>query len=1058
MEYMNRATLGGYIHIFGQRLPVYILPDIPFWFLPTSQAGEVISLADGKLSRDQMAMVLHKLTGKDLMKCLLAVEHLLQSITLPPFRPYKGRAAKALGGLEELWLHITDMCNLRCRHCLFANDLGGKRRLAPQAILSVVDEAYQLGARLICFTGGEPFTYPEFMALLKAILRNSDIHVAILTNGVLLEKYIPEFEGLDKERVHLQISIDGPEQTHDQIRGKGTYLAVTNSIKRVIREGIPCSLAMAVNSKNASNIVDMVHIAELLGVNSLHLQWHLNRGLGSSLVPVEVSTLAEEVTNAAAVATELGVSIDNFDAIASQIFSPPGTRYDLGNACWQSLAIGPDGAIYPTPAMVDRPNCRVGDVSQGLEKVWKESPMCEAIRRLSLIDCTPMKDDPWAFLIGGGDIDHCLELGDNRGPFARLNADPYAPIYKAMALFVIEKEAEKLTIRSDFGTVLRMGDVSSDCPSGDDVNFIHCNCLLSLPEADSRSLVKAFYADRAMQTDDVIFNPVELESDDYDFIPEEARVRMYGCGSPASDAQIRPGQTVLDLGSGAGVECFMASKKVGDKGLVIGLDMTQEMLDIAQRSLNKVSKKLGYLNIIFLKGHLESIPLADRSVDIVISNCVINLTNSKRRVLCEIFRVLKPGGRIVISDVVTEHEPSPAMRANHQLIGECLGGALVEKYLFALLRDIGFEAATVLKRFPYRKISEHQFYSLTFSANKPLDHEHSLKFSSGLYAGPFYGIITEDLSLLSKGSVNRFPAPIGSGPGDMAKKGLLFLDENTGNVTNAEMSPTCSCFELGYSPKEERKSTEAIKSYETGCLICGAPVVYPPLPETHTCSLCGSTAKTNALCSNGHFICDLCHIKDPLKVIKRICTTSKDTDMIRIMKAIRAHKSFPIHGPEHHAMIPGIILKAYKNLGGDISQDSILAGIDRGSIIPGGACGFMGSCGAAIGVGIAFSIILEATPLTPRSRNQVQTLVSKILHRIGKLNAARCCQRESYLALVEAARASKMLLPLQLRADQDLLCTQYPLNKECIKRACQLYPKQLNKKAKSTFPVLGSGI
>ncbi len=180
--------------------------------------------------------------------------------------------------------------------------------------------------------------------------------------------------------------------------------------------------------------------------------------------------------------------------------------------------------------------------------------------------------------------------------------------------------------------------------------------------------------------------------------------------------------------------------------------------------------------------------------------------------------------------------------------------------------------------------------------------------------------------------------------------------------------------------------------------------------------------------------------------------------MLALLKAIRKHKSIPIHGPEHHAMVPGIILGTYKNLGGNIPEETVITGIERGSLVPGGACGFMGSCGAAIGVGIAFSIILEANPLTPRSRKQVQTVVADILQKIGRLKAARCCQRESYTSLVEAANVSKSILPIELKALDKFPCEQYALNKECIRRACTLFPREENRAAERPFPMMDNKV
>ena len=1044
------------INVGNNTVPIYIIPEAPFWFVPTSSAHHILTACQGLISADEMAIAWHRISQKDIMTSALDISSFCNSITIPPYRPYKGRAQRSLHRLNELWFHITDSCNLRCKHCLFGRDLTGRRSLAPEKILDTIAAAYALGCRVVFFTGGEPFIYPDFIPLLGKILRYPDMTIAILTNGILVPSLVPRLQGLDRARIHLQVSLDGPEAVHDQIRGPGTYKKTTHALKAINEAGLSCSIAVAINSKNVDSLEDLIRTATELGIGTVHLQWHLQRGSGSGIDIPPMPQLIPALLHASKLADDLGVSIDNVEAMASQVLSPPGTRYDLGNACWESLAIGPDGAIYPTPAMVDSPQCVGGYLHEGLEKVWRNSKLFRAIRSMSLMDSVQMRNDPWRFIIGGGDIDHCLTISWGPDFELDLHSDPYGPVYRALATYVIKRQVQGLPVPSHPAVVLRMGDVSTDCPSGEEVNFMHCNCLLSLGTGDMRGLVRQFYSRRARKSDEKILNPIEV-MEDMDFIPAEAQVRMYGCGSPAQEAGLKQGETLLDLGSGSGVECFLASKMLGAEGTVLGLDMTGEMLDIAQRSNLQVSRHLGYSNITFLKGYLEQIPLADCTVDVVISNCVINLSKNKRKVFAEIFRVLRPGGRLVISDVVTETEPPPHIRADHQLIGECLGGAMVESYLFSMLRDMGFEGATVLKRFPYREVCGHQFYSLTFSAVKCNSAEMPKSARSVMYSGPFRGLITEESSVMQIGKKTTLPLQSSLTDQVLARHGVFVLDNNTGLVSNVEMSASCSCF-APQEPKPTKKIADTLRSYETGCLVCGDPIVYLKSPEARTCALCGSKTKADAICAKGHFVCDLCHIKDPLDIIKKVCTTSKETDMLALLKAIRKHKSIPIHGPEHHAMVPGIILRTYKNLGGDIPDDAVITAIERGSLVPGGACGFMGSCGAAIGVGIAFSIILEANPLTPRPRKQVQTIVANILQKIGRLKAARCCQRESYLSLLEAAKISKSVLPLELKALDNFSCEQYPLNKECIRRACTLFPGEENKAAQLSFPVMDNKV
>ena len=161
--------------------------------------------------------------------------------------------------------------------------------------------------------------------------------------------------------------------------------------------------------------------------------------------------------------------------------------------------------------------------------------------------------------------------------------------------------------------------------------------------------------------------------------------------------------------------------------------------------------------------------------------------------------------------------------------------------------------------------------------------------------------------------------------------------------------------------------------------------------------------------------------------------------MVTLMKKIRAQPAIAMHGPEHHALVPGIILSTYRARGGKVGRKEILTAIERGSKVPGGVCGFWGSCGAAVGAGIAFSVILEATPLTPDKRQTAQQATAKILGKIAALQAGRCCQRETVIALREAARLSGEILPVALLAADTLHCAQYHRNRECIRRECMLW-------------------
>jgi arsenite methyltransferase len=190
-------------------------------------------------------------------------------------------------------------------------------------------------------------------------------------------------------------------------------------------------------------------------------------------------------------------------------------------------------------------------------------------------------------------------------------------------------------------------------------------------------------------------------------VPDEAMLASLGCGNPTALAKLNPGEVILDLGSGGGVDVLLSAKRVGPSGKAYGLDMTDEMLALA----NENKRKSGAENVEFLKGEIEHIPLPDNTVDVIISNCVINLSADKDRVLREAFRVLKPGGRFAVSDVVTQGEVPNEIRQSVLLWVGCIAGALDENQYRAKLLSAGFDSIEIEPTRIYRIEDAREFLS-----------------------------------------------------------------------------------------------------------------------------------------------------------------------------------------------------------------------------------------------------------------------------------------------------------------------------------------------------------
>ena len=206
---------------------------------------------------------------------------------------------------------------------------------------------------------------------------------------------------------------------------------------------------------------------------------------------------------------------------------------------------------------------------------------------------------------------------------------------------------------------------------------------------------------------------------DLERIPKEAILGL-GCGSPTAVASLKKGEVVLDLGSGSGIDVFIAASKVGPKGRVIGVDMTKEMVGRAKR----LAKANGYKNVEFRLGEIEKLPVEDGSVDTIISNCVINLSTDKNKVFREAYRVLKPGGRLTISDIVSEETVPAALKDDLEAWSACIAGALEKSDYLGKIADAGFGKVEVTaERDFYVETEEdrkqHKFLSVTVKAHKP---------------------------------------------------------------------------------------------------------------------------------------------------------------------------------------------------------------------------------------------------------------------------------------------------------------------------------------------------
>jgi len=652
-----------------------------------------------------------------------------QNLSDTPFarEPYAGRDAHIRPeGLRELWLQINNACNLACTHCLVSSGPGGIPGLSSEEIVSVIDSAKALGLERLYITGGEPFLRRDIFDLAKHVTETHGLELIVLTNATLFAGRVrQQLDTLNRERIKFQVSIDGARpETNDPIRGAGTFVKALEGARILADLGFEVSLTTVTTEENLDELPQIPAIVKSVGAKSQHLMWSHRRGRAAEsdngFFPENLALLGAVMKTIDAAAAE-SVSLDNLEAVKRRVNGVPGVKYDLGNAGWDSVCVYADGKIYPSAALADEHALICGEVRDGLARVLEESPVIGKLRRASVARKASVANDPFRFLTGGGDLEHAWCF---TGDF--LGADPYYPISVALTTKVMtdlgEEKRARRNGRSGYDAPLvlhAMGEGAIACGTADGaaaeqpVLTLHSNCVLSFDVDKPRAKVREFYGAAAEAPVAELCCPTKYDDSAIAHIPQDVLDRFYGCGSPMTSAGIKEGETVVDLGSGAGIDVFIAAKFVGATGKAIGVDMTDRMLSVATENQPKVAQALGYDVVDFREGFLEKIPVESKSVDLVTSNCVVNLSPDKPRVFEEIWRVLKDHGRILISDIVSETRVPPHLKVNPQLWGECLVGALTQEEFLAELERAGFYGLEVLKKSYWKDVEGYPFFSVT---------------------------------------------------------------------------------------------------------------------------------------------------------------------------------------------------------------------------------------------------------------------------------------------------------------------------------------------------------
>jgi len=228
---------------------------------------------------------------------------------------------------------------------------------------------------------------------------------------------------------------------------------------------------------------------------------------------------------------------------------------------------------------------------------------------------------------------------------------------------------------------------------------------------------------------------------------------------------------------------------------------------------------------------------------------------------------------------------------------------------------------------------------------------------------------------------------------------------------------------------------------KNGCLICGKDLTYLAVSKTAKCEYCKQSFNTDVQCTDGHYVCDACHSAEALDIIEQVALTSTSKDPLEIAVALMKHPSIAMHGPEHHFLVPAVLLSAYYNVSGnvEIKKEKIVIARSRSEKVLGGFCGSHGTCGAAIGTGIFVSLITGATPLSKDEWSLSNMMTSKSLSAIANSGGPRCCKRDTFLAIREAIEYLQTNFKTELDSAHRIQCEFSSLNKECLKYDCPYY-------------------
>ncbi|KLU60402.1 hypothetical protein CEB3_c32530 [Peptococcaceae bacterium CEB3] len=238
---------------------------------------------------------------------------------------------------------------------------------------------------------------------------------------------------------------------------------------------------------------------------------------------------------------------------------------------------------------------------------------------------------------------------------------------------------------------------------------------------------------------------------------------------------------------------------------------------------------------------------------------------------------------------------------------------------------------------------------------------------------------------------------------------------------------------------------EVSREHEAGCVICGRELIYAETSVKQTCGICGQVQESSIVCPGGHFVCDACHRADAVGMMEVLARHSDKQNPIELAREMMALPSVHMHGPEHHVLVPLVLLASLRNLGVEVPEARLQEALLRSGQLPGGICGSWGTCGAAIGAGIGLSVLRGLTALKKEGWAETNRETGEILQHVGAFGGPRCCKRSTYAAILAAVEILERdgVAEFPPEAHEKPVCRDFPRNRQCLKEECGYYPKFL---------------